>query len=40
MRSFKNNGGDIRKLLAQVDKGDALVELVSELAPALAPAQA
>ena len=40
MRSFRNNGGDIRGLLAQVDNSNALIELVSELAPALKPAEA
>ena len=40
MRSFRNNGGDIRGLLAQVDNSNALLELVSELAPALKPAEA
>ena len=35
MRSYRNNGGDIRGLLTQVDNGGALLELVAELAPAL-----
>ena len=39
MRSFRNNGGDIAGLLAQVDNGNALIGLVQELAPALPPAQ-
>ena len=39
MRSFRNNGGDIAQLMSQVDNGIALVEMVQELAPALAPAQ-
>ena len=39
MRSFRNNGGDIAGLLAQVDNGGALIEMVQELAPALPPAQ-
>ena len=32
MRSFRNNGGDIAGLLAQVDNGGALIGLVQELA--------
>lgn len=39
MRSYRNNGGNIAWLLGQVDNGGALVEMVQELAPALAPAQ-
>ena len=39
MRSYRNNGGDIRGLLAKVDNSNALLELVSELAPALPAAQ-
>ena len=39
MRSFRNNGGNIAQLLSQVENGIALVEMVQELAPALAPAQ-
>ena len=35
MRSFRNNGGDIAGLLAQVDNSNALIELVQEVAPAL-----
>ena len=39
MRSFRNNGGDIAGLLAQVDNGGALIGLVQELAPALPAAR-
>jgi hypothetical protein len=35
LRSYRNNGGDIRGLLAQTENGDALLDLVREVAPAL-----